>query len=71
MLVHAETYVIIDSEVDQNGSLATESLLPPRIIKEVTSALDEQCVAHTVLFPVFTTYFLAREQSFQIMIKDL
>jgi hypothetical protein len=33
--------------------------------------LDEQFVARTVLFPVFTRYFLAREQSFQIMIEDL
>jgi hypothetical protein len=55
----AETYVIIDSEVVQNGSLATEILLQPRIINAVTSAFDEQFVAHTVLFPVFTRYFLA------------
>jgi hypothetical protein len=63
--------VCYDLEVDQNGSLATESLLQPRIINEVTSALDEQFVARTVLFPVFTRYFLARERSFQIMIEDL
>jgi hypothetical protein len=69
--VHAETYVLINSEVDQNGSLETESLLQPGIIRAVTSALDEQFVERTVLFPVFTRYFLARERSFQIMIADL
>jgi hypothetical protein len=67
----AETYVVIDSEVDQNGSLTTKSLLQPGINKAVTSALDEQFVERTVLFLVFTRYFLARERSFKIMIKDL
>jgi hypothetical protein len=69
--VHAETYVLIDSEKDRNGSLEMGSLLQPGIIRAVTLALDEQFVAHTVLFLVFTRYFLARELSFQIMIKDL
>jgi hypothetical protein len=67
----AETYVIIYSEVEQNGSLAMGSLLQPGIIKAVTSALDEHVVECTVLFPIFTRYFLARERSFQIMIEDL
>jgi hypothetical protein len=49
----AETYVIIDSEVEQNGSLAMGSLLQPGIIKAVTSALDEQFVERKVFFPIF------------------
>jgi hypothetical protein len=47
------------------------SLLQPGIIKVVTSALDEQFVERMVLFPVFARYFLARGQSFEIMIEDL
>jgi hypothetical protein len=40
----SETYVVIDSEVKRNGSLAMGSLLRPGIIKVVMSALDEQFV---------------------------
>jgi hypothetical protein len=47
------------------------SLLRPGIIKAVTSALDEQFVERTVFFLIFTRYFLARGQSFEIMIEDL
>jgi hypothetical protein len=47
------------------------SILRPGIIKAVTSALDEQFVERTVFFPVFTRYFLAWGQSFEIMIEDL
>jgi hypothetical protein len=67
----AETYVIIDSEVEQNGSLTMKSLLQPGIINAVTSALDEQFVERTVFFPIFTRYFLARGRLFKIMIEDL
>jgi hypothetical protein len=67
----AETYVIVDSEVELNGSLTMGSLLRPGMIKAVTSALDEQFVERTMFFSVFTRYFLAREQSFKIMIEDL
>jgi hypothetical protein len=59
----AEMYVIVNSEVKQNGSLAMGSLLRPGIIEEVKSALDEQFVTHTVFFPVFTRYLLAPGQS--------
>jgi hypothetical protein len=48
-----------------------ESLLQPGLIKAVTSTLDEQFVEGKVFFPMFTRYFLPREQSFQIMIEDL
>jgi hypothetical protein len=37
----------------------------------VTLALEELVVEHTVFFPVFTRYFLARGRSFKIMIADL
>jgi hypothetical protein len=67
----AETYVIIDSEVEHNGSLAMGSLLRPRIIKAVKSALDDQFVECKVFFLIFTSYFLTREQLFQIMIENL
>jgi hypothetical protein len=67
----ADTYVIIDSEMKRNGSLAIGSLLQQGIIKVVTSALDEQFVEREVFFPIFTRYSLARERSFQIMIEDL
>jgi hypothetical protein len=67
----AETYVIVNSEVKQNGSLAMGSLLRPGIIKAVTSALDEQFVERKVFFPIFTRYFLTRGRSFEIMIEDL
>jgi hypothetical protein len=67
----AETYVIVNSEVKQNGSLAMESFLRPGIIKAVTSALDEQFVERMVFFPIFTRYFLARGRLFKIMIEDL
>jgi hypothetical protein len=33
--------------------------------------LDEQFVGQRVFFPTFTRYFLAREQSFKMMIEDL
>jgi hypothetical protein len=66
-----ETYVIVDPEVEQNGSLEMESLLGPEIIGAVTSALDEQFGGQRVFFPMFTRYFLAREQSFKMMIEDL
>jgi hypothetical protein len=71
MPVHAERYAIIDSEVDQIGSLAMESRLRPGIITAVTSALDKQVVERRVFFPMFTRYFLAREQSLQLIIEDL
>jgi hypothetical protein len=48
-----------------------ESLLRPGIVETVTSALEEQFVEWRVFFPMFTRYFLAREQSFQKMIEDL
>jgi hypothetical protein len=67
----AETYVIVDPEVERNGSLAMESLLRPEITGAVTSALDKQFVGRRVFFPTFTRYFLAREQSFKMMIEDL
>jgi hypothetical protein len=67
----SETYVVIDSEVKINGSLAMGSLLRPGIIGAGTSALDKQFVERTVFFPVFTRYFLARAGLFEIMIEDL
>jgi hypothetical protein len=67
----AETYVIVDSEVKQNGSLEMGSLLRPGIIRAVMSALDEQFVEPKVFFRVFTRYLLARGQLFHIMIEDL
>jgi hypothetical protein len=67
----AMTYIIVDSKVKQNCSLETESLLQAGIIKAVTSAWEEQVVKRSVLFPVFTRYFLARKQSFQRMIEYL
>jgi hypothetical protein len=67
----AETYVIVDSEVEQSGSLAMGSRLRPGIIKAVMSALDEQFEERAVFFPVFTRYFMARERLFKIMIEDL
>jgi hypothetical protein len=63
----SETYVVINSEVKINGSLAMGSLLSPGIIEAVTSALYKQFVEGTVFFPVFTRYFLARGRSFEIM----
>jgi hypothetical protein len=36
----AKTYVIVDPKVEQNGSLAMESLLEPEITKPVTSVLS-------------------------------
>jgi hypothetical protein len=67
----SETYVLANSEVKQDGSLALGSLLRPGIIKAVTSALDDQFVERTVFFPVFAMYFLAWGRSFKIMIEDL
>jgi hypothetical protein len=63
-------YVIVDPEVERNGSYAMKSLLEPEITKAVTSVLDEQFVEQRVFFPTFTRYFLARERSFQIMIEE-
>jgi hypothetical protein len=67
----AETYVIVNHEVELDGSFTMESLLRPRIIKAVMLALDQQFVEQRVFFLMFTRYFLARERSFQIMIEDL
>jgi hypothetical protein len=67
----AETYFIVDSEVKWNGSLALGSLLQPGTIETVTLVLDEQFVERRVFFPVFARYFLARGQSFEIMIEEL
>jgi hypothetical protein len=67
----AETYFIIHSEVKINGSLALGSLLWRGAIETVMLILEEQFVKHGVIFPVFARYFLARGQSFEIMIEDL
>jgi hypothetical protein len=67
----AETYFIIDSEVKRNGSLALGSLLRQGAIEMVMLILEEQFVEREVVFLVFARYFLARGQSFKIMIKDL
>jgi hypothetical protein len=67
----SETYVIIEAEVKRNGSLAIGSLLPTGIIQTVTLALEEQVLERTVLFPVFTMYFLAHGRLFEIMITYL
>jgi hypothetical protein len=56
----AETYVIIDSKVEINGSLAMESLLQPQIIKAVTSALDDQFEKRKVFFPIFYKVLLGQ-----------
>jgi hypothetical protein len=65
------TYVIVDPEVEQNGSLAMESLLELEITEAVTSVLEKQFVERRVFLPMFTMFFLAKKRSFQIMIKDL
>jgi hypothetical protein len=65
------THVIVDLEVEQNGSLAMKSLLEPEITKAVTSVLNKQFVEQRVFFPTFIGYLLARERSFQMMIEDL
>jgi hypothetical protein len=65
------TYVIVDPEVEQNGSLAIKSLLELEITKAVTLVLDKQFEQERGFFPTFTRYFLSGEQSFQMMIEDL
>jgi hypothetical protein len=67
----AETYFIVDSVVKQNGSLTLGSLLRPGTIETVMLLLEEQFVEREVVFPGFARYFLARGQSFKIMIEDL
>jgi hypothetical protein len=67
----ARMYVIVDSEVKRNGSLALGSLLRQGAIEMVMLVLEEQNVEREVVFPVFARYFLARGQSFEIMIEDL
>jgi hypothetical protein len=67
----AKRYVIVDPEVEQNGSLAMESLLEQKIAEAVTSVLNKQFVEQRVFFPTFTSLFFAKEQSFKMMIKDL
>jgi hypothetical protein len=67
----AETYIIIDSEVKQNGSLALGSLLRPGTMETVMLVLDKQFVERTVFFPVYARSFLARGRLFEMMIEDL
>jgi hypothetical protein len=67
----AERYVIVDPEVKQNGLLEIKDLLQPEIIGAVTSKLDERFEGRRVFFPRVTRYFLAKEQSFKMMIEDL
>jgi hypothetical protein len=57
----AKTYVIVDSKVKQNGSLALGSLLRQGAIETVMLVLEEQFVEREVVFPVFARYFLARD----------
>jgi hypothetical protein len=62
----AETYVIVESEVKRNSSLALGSLLQPRIIETVALVLHEQFLEREGFFPG-----LARRRSFKRMIEDL
>jgi hypothetical protein len=67
----ARTYVIVDPEVEQNGSLKVESLLKPEITKAIMAVLNEHFEEQRVFFTTFTRYLLDKERSFQIMIEDL
>jgi hypothetical protein len=49
----AETYIIIDSEVERKGSLELFSLLQQGAIEDVMLKLEEQFVESEVVFPVF------------------
>jgi hypothetical protein len=49
----AKTYIIVDSEVKQNGSLALGSVLRQGAIEMVMLVLQEQFVEREVVFPVF------------------
>jgi hypothetical protein len=67
----AKTYVIVDPEEEQNGSLTMGSILEPEITKAVMSVLDKGFVERRVFFSTFTRYFMAKERSFRIMMEDL
>jgi hypothetical protein len=56
----ADTYIIVNSEVERKGSLELSSLLRQGAIEEVMLKLEEQFVEREVFFPVFARYFLAR-----------
>jgi hypothetical protein len=56
-----KTYVILDPEVERNGSLTMDSLLVQESAEAVTSVQDEKFVEQRVFFPTFERYFLAKE----------
>jgi hypothetical protein len=67
----SDTYVIIDPEVERNGTVVLESLLGPAAIQDIMSILEEEPAQRTVFFPAFSRYFVARVKSYENMIADL
>jgi hypothetical protein len=67
----SDTYVIVDPEVERNGTVVLGSLLHPAAIMNIMAILDEEPAQQTVFFPAFSRYFVAKGKWYENMIADL
>jgi hypothetical protein len=67
----SDIYVIVDPEVERNGTVVLESLLHPAAIMNIMAILDEEPAQRTVFFPEFSRYFVAKGKLYENMIADL